>query len=245
MVDRRELEDVKRLMSERDHWQLMNDEARYNTLLGLADAVPSLVNQVEENDRRLYSTQEVARICTDANKNMVEEVRRLTASLQSANLQVESFKTLERAARLMVKHQQDKHEFSTCCRDVTPSVAYILQSALDELDEARPVAENRVELSGNSGQFAICGWCAGTGKEERTTATCPKCHGAGGFNRVELSSDAKELEKRFCVKCGAKNPEGKAHPYSCIGKGDAAHPAEPHDCVGVRFCAVCNVRLDE
>ena len=28
--------------------------------------------------------------------------------------------------------------------------------------------------------WAICGWCAGTGKEERTTTNCPKCNGAGG-----------------------------------------------------------------
>lgn len=28
--------------------------------------------------------------------------------------------------------------------------------------------------------WAICGWCAGTGKEERTSVTCPKCAGAGG-----------------------------------------------------------------
>jgi len=28
--------------------------------------------------------------------------------------------------------------------------------------------------------WAICGWCAGTGKEEGTSAICPKCQGAGG-----------------------------------------------------------------
>lgn len=28
--------------------------------------------------------------------------------------------------------------------------------------------------------WVICGWCAGTGKEERSRQTCPKCNGAGG-----------------------------------------------------------------
>lgn len=37
--------------------------------------------------------------------------------------------------------------------------------------------EKRVEPSPN--QWAICGWCAGTGQDGPGTA-CPKCSGAGG-----------------------------------------------------------------
>lgn len=38
------------------------------------------------------------------------------------------------AARLMVKHQQDRHELSSCCHDVTPTNAYLLERALKEWD---------------------------------------------------------------------------------------------------------------
>lgn len=37
---------------------------------------------------------------------------------------------------------------------------------------------------------AICGWCAGTGKEERSGAMCPKCAGTGG-KRSEASGGGK------------------------------------------------------
>lgn len=36
-----------------------------------------------------------------------------------------------------------------------------------------------LDISGKL-DVAICGWCAGTGKEERTDVVCPKCGGAGG-----------------------------------------------------------------
>ncbi|MGH9391934.1 MAG: hypothetical protein ACRD1Z_20215 [Vicinamibacteria bacterium] len=51
-------------------------------------------------------------------------------------------------------------------------------------------------------------------------------------------------EPRHCVKCGAEVEPGEAaHPNTCIGKGNAANPAPFHECVGVRYCSICNVRL--
>lgn len=44
MVD---LDEYKRLMSERDHHALRTEDERRSTLLGLADAVPDLVAEVE------------------------------------------------------------------------------------------------------------------------------------------------------------------------------------------------------
>ena len=44
MVD---LDEYKRLMSERDHHALRTEDERRSTLLGLADAVPDLVEEVE------------------------------------------------------------------------------------------------------------------------------------------------------------------------------------------------------
>ena len=68
----------------------------------------------------------------------------------------------------------------------------------------------------------------------------PASRSCGDFREKRID----EPEPRHCVKCGARVEKGDAaHPYSCIGKGSAANPAPFHECVGVRYCAICNVRV--
>lgn len=64
-------------------------------------------------------------------------VAALQMSLDSAKLQIRAAEPVIGAARLMVKHQADRHELSSCCHDVTPTSAYLLARALKEWDETQ------------------------------------------------------------------------------------------------------------
>lgn len=60
--------------------------------------------------------------------------------------------------------------------------------------------------------WAICGWCAGTGKEERSSVICPKCDGAGG-KRIKNPECTCTIDGTPSCKakgtgyCFAENPE--------------------------------------
>ena len=59
-------------------------------------------------------------------------------------LQIRAAEPVIGAARLMVKHQQDRHELSSCCHDVTPTNAYLLERALKEWDAAQKPVDAKV-----------------------------------------------------------------------------------------------------
>lgn len=64
----------------------------------------------------------------------VEQHNLAAAEILSLKLQIRAAEPVIGAARLMVKHQADRHELSSCCNDVTPTNAYLLRRALAEWD---------------------------------------------------------------------------------------------------------------
>lgn len=73
-MDKKELEDVERLMAARSHLWMATEEDRRDVYLGLADAVPGLVNHIKEQASKLETAQ--------------KEIERLT-KLEIPNLKIE------------------------------------------------------------------------------------------------------------------------------------------------------------
>lgn len=46
-----------------------------------------------------------------------------------------AFGNLLLAVTAMIKHQEDRHELGSCCKDVTPTPAYLLKEALNDLNK--------------------------------------------------------------------------------------------------------------
>lgn len=61
-------------------------------------------------------------------------IAKVTRERDMALLQIHAAGPVIGAARLMVKHQEDRHELSSCCHDATPTNAYLLKQALAEWD---------------------------------------------------------------------------------------------------------------
>lgn len=81
--------------------------------------------------------------------------------LHTANSQIEAMQKIVEAARGMSKHMSDRHELSSCCLDVTPTPAYLLQKALEDFD-ARCAENLKCECQCHEagvGMGARCGCC--------------------------------------------------------------------------------------
>ena len=105
----------------------------------------------------------------------------------------------EAAARLGMKTgNQDPHELGPAEQD--------MEKRNDEAD-IEPLRQRFLDTCAK--YWAICGWCAGTGQEERTAFPCPKCDGAGGKD-VEKTSCSHEYVNQplrggwFCVNCNLR-----------------------------------------
>ncbi len=83
----------------------------------------TIAKVTQERDAALIQVERAER----GGKTLFERVRVL-------ELQIHAAEPVIGAARLMVKHQEDRHELSSCCHDATPTNAYLLKQALAEWD---------------------------------------------------------------------------------------------------------------
>lgn len=85
----------------------------------------------------------------DLNAEEQETRNQYTALKHSAGTRITELETqleeLREAALAMVKHMKDRHELSTCCHDVTPTPAYVLERAISCLEQTHPSGEPCME----------------------------------------------------------------------------------------------------
>jgi hypothetical protein len=93
----------------------------------------------EEDEKARISTGSAGLACVLA----------LVRERESLRLRILAAEPVIGAARLMVKHQMDRHELGSCCTDATPTNAYLLRRSLEEWDASQNPVKRTVVVNGD------------------------------------------------------------------------------------------------